>query len=116
MLSPQNRLKKKKDFERVFKQGDSIRGSLFFLKKVNNQKDYTRVGFIVSKKISNKAVVRNKIKRQLREATREELKNYEGKDDLIIVALSPIKKAGYKEIKKDISLVFRKIYNLKTKQ
>ena len=116
MLSLQNRLKKKKDFERVFKQGDSARGSLIFMKILKNQNPDSRIGFVVSKKISNKAVVRNKIKRQLRESAREELKKYQPGYDMVIVTLPGIQKVDYKEIKNQVSLVFKKGYNLKTKQ
>ncbi|MFA5087009.1 MAG: ribonuclease P protein component [Candidatus Paceibacterota bacterium] len=113
MFPLQNRLKKKNDFERVFKQGNSARGSLLFLKILNNSKNVSRIGFVVSKKISNKAVVRNKVKRRLRAAAKEELKNYLPGYDMVIVTLPAIKNADYKEIKKDVSLVFKKGYNLK---
>jgi ribonuclease P protein component len=117
MLSIQNRLKKEKDFERVFKQGSPIKGRLFFLKILKTENKTSRIGLSVSKKISNKAVVRNKIKRRLREAVRAELKkNSLSGHDIVIVALPGIKKAGYPEIKTDVSFALQKGYNLNTKQ
>jgi ribonuclease P protein component len=117
MLSKENRLKKEKDFERVFKQGKPVKAGLLFLKILKTEKDYSRIGLSVSKKISNKAVVRNKVKRRLREAVRTELKknNITGYD-MVIVALPGIKKASYPEIKTDVSFALQKGYNLNTKQ
>jgi ribonuclease P protein component len=66
MLKSANRLKKKKDFERVSKQGKTISQAFLVLKFFKNNQELSRVGIVVSKKVSNKAVVRNKIKRQLR--------------------------------------------------
>lgn len=117
MLSKENRLKKEKDFEKVFKQGKTVKAGLLFLKILKTENDYNRIGLSVSKKISNKAVVRNKVKRRLREAVRAELKksNFLGQD-IVIVALPAIQKAGYPQIKSDISFAFQKGYNLNTKQ
>jgi ribonuclease P protein component len=70
MLLKENRLKKKKDFERVFSQGRNLKGDFLFFKTINNKLEDNRIGFIVSKKVSKKAVERNKIKRRLREILR----------------------------------------------
>ena len=74
MLPKQNRLKLKKDFERIFKQGKGYKQNFLFLKVLENGLKETRFGFIVSKKISKKAVIRNKLKRRLREVIRDKLK------------------------------------------
>ena len=67
MLPKRNRLKKKKDFEKVFKNGKGFREDFLILKIVSNNLKNTRFGFIVSRKVSKKATQRNKIKRRLRE-------------------------------------------------
>lgn len=58
------------DFKKAYDNGKSYgnRNLVLYIRK--NNFDYTRVGFTVSKKIGN-AVVRNKIKRQMREIFRE---------------------------------------------
>jgi ribonuclease P protein component len=102
MLSSKNRLKKKKDFEAVFKKGETIRGGMFFLKILNTLNKDSRIGFVVSKKISKKAVERNKIKRRLREALRHTIPLLGNSFDIICVALPNIRTNTFKEIGKEI--------------
>ena len=62
MLKKENRLKKKKDFERIYKKGRGFKGDSLFLKILENKEELTRIGIVVSKKVSKKAVQRNKLK------------------------------------------------------
>jgi ribonuclease P protein component len=109
MLPIKHRLKKKKDFEIIFKQGKNIKNKLFFLKFLSTQNNYSRIGIVVSKKIAKQAVKRNKIKRQLRAATKKVIEAFSSKVDIIIIALPPIKKARYQEIEQSISTAFKNI-------
>jgi len=68
MLPKTNRLKKKKDFDRVARSKRRAVGQFLVVKACSNKQPATRVGFVVSKKVSKKAVLRNKTKRRLREA------------------------------------------------
>ncbi len=72
-----SRIKEKKDFSKVFKEGKKVSFSnfLFFIKK--SETNSSRLGIIVTKKASKKAVIRNKIKRHVREffRTSSEFKN-----------------------------------------
>jgi len=86
MLPGINRLKKKKDFERVFKQGRGLKEAFLSLKSTKNGLSSTRFGFVVGQKVSHKAVVRNKVKRRLRELTKSELKNVKKGFDVVVVA------------------------------
>lgn len=70
MLPKENRLKKKKDFENVFKRGKGVKENFLFFKWTNNNLKESRFGFVVGKKFSKKAVVRNRIKRRIREVVR----------------------------------------------
>jgi len=65
MLPKQNRLKKKKDCDSVIKQGRHNADRFLVLKIQRNSLEQSRIGFVVSKKISKKAVERNRIKRRL---------------------------------------------------
>ena len=62
MLSQQNQLKKKKDFEKVFKKGKGFKEDFLVLIFKKNNLNQSRFGFIVSKNFSKKANLRNKIK------------------------------------------------------
>ncbi len=86
MLPARNRLKKKKDFERVFKEGQGFKQGFLYLKIKKNSFRSSRFGFIVSKKFSPKATIRNKIKRRLRELVKIKLPEIKkGIDGIIVV-------------------------------
>lgn len=108
MLPKENRLKKEKEFEAVFKGGRTIKGKYVFLRYLINGTDKTRIGFVVSKKISKLAVVRNKVKRRMRDIVR--LKRNELKEGLsiVVVSLPSITKMTYKEIKEDLENLLNK--------
>lgn len=105
MLPKENRLKKKKEFEIVFKDGKTLKGNNIIIKYLGNGLDYAKIGFIVSKKVSKKAVERNKIRRRLREATRNV--NLKKGLNIIIIALSKIKDVSYIEIEADIKNILK---------
>ena len=60
------RLKDKRRFQEIFNQGRTWPGKLVVLKGLPNGLDYNRFGFAVGKRLG-KAVLRNRIKRRLRE-------------------------------------------------
>ncbi len=86
MLPGINRLKKKRDFERVFKQGRGLKEGFLSLKFVKNGLGATRFGFVVGQKVSRKAVVRNKVKRRLREFAKIVLGDVKKGFDVVVVA------------------------------
>ncbi|OGH64329.1 MAG: ribonuclease P protein component [Candidatus Magasanikbacteria bacterium RIFCSPHIGHO2_01_FULL_41_23] len=85
MLPRENRLTKMKDYEILFKEGIFCGASLITAKiwKIQPEKysrrKYTledlKIGFLVSKKVSKRAVDRNRLKRQMREVIRLLLKD-----------------------------------------
>jgi ribonuclease P protein component len=113
MLPKINRIRKKKDFELIFKNSKSFRNSIFILKAAKNDLGLNRFGFVVSKKISNKATIRNKIKRRLSEAVKNAAIKTENGTDTVFVALSGIEKKQFSEIKETVkaALIKAKIIN-----
>lgn len=108
MLPAKNRIKRKKDFEIVFKRGANIKSPLLVLKFLKNNLDYSRFGFIVSQKVSKKAVIRNKVRRRLSEVARDEIKNIKTGLDIVFISLSGIEKKSFLEVKKDtLSLLLK---------
>ena len=108
MLSKENRLKKKKDFEEVFKKGKGFREDFLFLKIKKNELGVSRIGFVVSKKISRKAVQRNKIKRRLREVMKFYLSKIETGFDIVFLAKPGIGEKDFQEIKEIAQKIFKK--------
>lgn len=109
-MKKQNFLTKKKDFELVFKRGRGYRKDFLYLKVRNNDLGFSRFGIIVSKKISNKAVERNQIKRRLREAINSREQKIEKGMDIVVVALSDIKNKKFNEIDKCVEQVLEYVY------
>ena len=112
MLPKANRLKKNKEFERVFKNGRSFREDFLILRVILNNLKNSRFGFVISSKVSKKAVIRNKIKRWLRQAVLFQLKEnnkiQESIDVIIIVKPGTIVK-DFQEVKKVVNKIFKKL-------
>ena len=70
MLKKELRIRKQKDFDKIFSEGAYFSEKFLGLKVVENNLEVSKFGFIVSNKISKKAVERNRIKRLLRETVR----------------------------------------------
>lgn len=107
MLPKENRLTELSDFERIKKEGKVIRGNFFFLSFLENNLTFSRFGIIVSKRLSNKAVKRNRIKRLIREFIRNNLLSAFGGYDVVIVA-----KKSVLEKEEEISKELKKLFGL----
>lgn len=99
MLSKKIRLTKKKDLERILRRGKHFAEKFFVLKTIENGLDHSRFGFMVSIKVSKKATVRNKIRRQLQEIVRINFARIKTGLDMIVIARPEIKEKDYQEIK-----------------
>jgi len=96
MLPRKNRLKKKKDFERIFKKGKEYKEDFLLLKTISNNLQFSRFGFIINKKVVKKATIRNKIKRRLREVVRREiLPKIKKRVDCVIIVKPGIKSENF---------------------
>lgn len=103
-------LKKRKDFDNVFKKGKSARCSFVLIKFLPNNLAKNRVGIIVSQKVAKKAVRRNKIKRWLKAALLPNLPKNKSGFDIILMALPGLEKKEFHEIKKIIDELFSKSF------
>jgi len=65
----EQRLTKRRDFAAVYRKGRAFAHPLVVLRLLPNQLPYSRYGFTVSKTVGN-AVVRNQVRRRLREGIR----------------------------------------------
>ena len=108
-------LSKKKDFDLLFRKGKRIfKGHLtliYFFLTDDICLNCLKIAYIVSKKISSKAVIRNKIKRRMKSAMRKALTEMELNGSIlnraVWVAMLPSKKI--------LDVSFQQIY-LDTKQ
>lgn len=131
MLDKLQTLAKKRDFDLVVKHGRWTRGSFLDLKvlRLAENKNYCpkkedpdkfvkqlKLAFSVGLKLSKKAVVRNRLKRQLREATRLLIKDFGvnvGFYVLVVPRLITLDK-NFAEISEDLKLLLIKNKILKT--
>jgi ribonuclease P protein component len=108
MLPKNNRIRKKKDFEKIFKNSKNFKNSIFILKAVKNDLGLNRFGFVISQKVSKKAVVRNKVRRRLTEIMKIEINNIflgtqiKNGVDLVLIGLPGIEKKEFFEMKEAI--------------
>lgn len=108
MLPKPNRLKKKKDFERVFKIGRSFREGFLLLKVAENDLKESRFGLIISQKVTKKATLRNKLKRRLREILRKKLPEIKKNIDGVFIALPGIEKKAFSELEEIMNKLLEK--------
>lgn len=99
---------KKKEFERVLKKGKGFREDFLVLKVKENNLSKIRVGFLVSKEISKKAVQRNKIRRRLRELIRLRLGKIKESHDIVFIALPGLEKKNFQQMANTVDKIFLK--------
>ncbi len=109
MLPKKYRLKKKKDFERTYRSGRTIKQGILLFRFLENGLENPRIGIVVGKKALAKATARNLIKRRIREAVRSFLPEMSKNFDIIItVGKGVSEKTGLEEIKRLIKQAFIK--------
>ncbi len=113
MLAKKHRVKKDKEFRRIFQKGKSAFSGPLGIKCAPNELDFSRFGVAVSLKISKKAVKRNKLKRQIHEILRLNIKNIKDGYDCVVMTKPGILDLDYSELEKKIMEILRKLKILK---
>ncbi len=104
-MNRERRLTRRREFDAVLQEGQAWSTPLFAVRALPTGREMTRFGFIVSRRLG-KAVVRNRVKRRLREACRQ-LPLRPGWD-IVIIAREPAKAADFWELKRALEEVFRR--------
>jgi len=108
MLPKIDRLRKKKDIERVFGKGKRFKEDFLILKITRNDLSQTRFGFIVSQKVSKKATLRNKIKRRLREMASKKRGKLKKGLDVLLIASPGLETKDFWETDETLNKLFKK--------
>jgi len=111
-FSKEERLRKDREFREVFDHGRSLGGSTVAFYFLPNQVGFPRAGFIVSKKVSKRAVDRNRARRLMREVFRLN-KHRLGPYDLIFIARKGILGRKFQDVERDFLRLARKAGILK---
>lgn len=101
-MKKEYRVKKNEDFQTIIKKKKSIANRQFVVYHASNQ-DHLRVGISVSKKLGH-AVVRNKIKRQVRMMVQQVFDKNQKKDFIIIVRYDFLNHSYQENLKSLLSL------------
>jgi ribonuclease P protein component len=109
MLAKKNRLTHDKDFKRVTKMGKVINQPLLFIKVLPNDLVYSRFGIVVSNKVSKKATLRNRLKRQLRALSYSALKELSSSFDIVILVRPEARQKKFQELKEIFLSAMRKL-------
>ncbi len=96
-FSQKERIKKKDHFTLLFKDSNKIETPYFILYYLLKRETERKIAFIASKKVGN-AVVRNKVKRQLKEIVRQHQHHVNKRYDLALVARGNMKSAKYRDM------------------
>ena len=96
------RVKKRSRFLYLQEHGDKFhsRNFLIVLQRTDNAE--SRLGMVVSRKIDKRAVVRNRIKRRIKEIFRIFRSRFEGSWDLIVIARRGAVDCRFAEVRKQI--------------
>ena len=104
-MQSRHRLTTSKQFSQVHREGLSIANRLLVVRVLANGLDHSRFGFLVSKRIGN-AVVRNRVKRRLREVVR--LTPVKPGWDAVFIARRDINQADFQQLKQAAENLLRR--------
>ncbi|TFD96564.1 ribonuclease P protein component [Jeotgalibacillus sp. R-1-5s-1] len=107
-MKKEQRIKKNPEFQQVFRKGTSMANRQFVLYRLQkNEQAVFRLGLSVSKKVGN-AVVRNQIKRYIRQAFYELSEELDPHHDYIVIARKPAADLNFHETKSSLMHVMKK--------
>lgn len=110
MLPKGNRVRKTREFERVFSSRLSVFGSFARISYTTGAANQTRCAVVVSTKVSKKAVVRNKIRRRVRSIIKRLLPTLTPPKDIVITCLVNSSSVPFKDFEIDIEKSLQKIF------
>lgn len=90
MLAKENRIRLNKEFDRVFKSGQSFYGKTIGLRVAANSLLSSRFGIMLGLKVSKRAVIRNRLRRQIRAIISQEMKLIKEGYDIVFIVLPAI--------------------------
>ena len=102
------RVVRQRDFARAYKSGSRARGKLLTLVAAHNGTDTTRLGLSIGKRFHKHAVVRNRLRRLVREAFRLSYGDLPRGYDLIAVGSEPGTRAELETLRAELVRLARR--------
>jgi ribonuclease P protein component len=100
------RLQRTEDFQRLRRAGRTQQHPLMTLSHIPNELPYNRYGFITSKRLG-KAVIRNRVRRLLREAVRLLHPQLKSGFDVVIIARHSLAGQPFEVVKSTVEMLCR---------
>ena len=107
MLKKINRIGRKKEFLEIKNKGKIINSPLFGAARLINESEEIKFGFVISKKISKRAVDRNKIKRRMCEVLVKKLDKFKPGTKIVFLAKKSLLGAKIGEIEEEIEKLIK---------
>lgn len=111
-MKTENRLKKRKQFNWIFKNGKSVYSKDLVLVYTQSKTKACKVGFSVTKKVG-KAVVRNKVKRRLKAIVSKHMATISNNFMMIFVAKPSIVDVPFLEVESQVLFLLKKAQSKK---
>ena len=102
-----NRIKSNEDFALTIKKGKYVNAGVFHFALLKTENNYLRIGISVSKKLGN-AVIRNRIKRQIRAMCDLLVKYNEKALDVVIIAKKKFLELSFDDNKQNLEQLLSK--------
>jgi ribonuclease P protein component len=99
VLPAAHRLRLARDITRVYRRGRYGTGNFLSIKAMKNSRPESRAAFVVSKKVSKKAVIRNRIRRRLAEILRNDWETVALGYDIVVTVHQDISMTTTDELK-----------------
>jgi ribonuclease P protein component len=109
MLKKKHSLSKKKDFKNILESKKSLFTNTLIIKFKQNDLSYSRFAVLVSKKISKKAVIRNKQKRRIKAIIRQDLLKIQKGIDVVIITKPDVLEKSFTQLSIILNNCFKKL-------
>jgi ribonuclease P protein component len=109
MLPKDRRLRHERDFARLSVKGRPVYGPFCILRGWKSGSNPSKIGFVASGKMFKKAVLRNRVRRRLREAFRPFLNEVPPGYDIIFVGRPEVLTADFAEMRDSIKHLLEKM-------
>lgn len=106
-MKKEYRVKKNEDFSRIIKEKQSLANRSFIIYYLKNNNGHARIGISVSKKLG-KAIVRNKVKRQVRMMI-QQIIDFNDSYDYIVIVRNKYLDLDFNSNLNELKYLYRKI-------
>ena len=101
-FGPEHRLRTKRHFARVQSNSRKLYSRHFAILVSPAEQDRSRIGITITKKIDSRAVVRNRLRRKIREVFRLNREHFAGSFDIIVIARNNAPECSSADVKREI--------------